>query len=77
MATLTELERQNPNIRRQYDEWRQQRQQRGEDANDYNAFRQHVMQLGAPDPGTQAFDEFSSTERSGQFSGAGSGSRSS
>ena len=48
MATFQELAEQNPNIRQQYDEWREQRAQNGEDPTDYQAFRQHLIALGAP-----------------------------
>ena len=58
MATFEELAADNPNIRQQYDEWREQRSQRGEDAADYQAFRKHVMDIGAPDPGEQEIDDF-------------------
>jgi len=58
MARLTDLERQNPNLRQQYAEWRTQRQQRGESVTDYEAFRAHLRGIGAPDPGDEAFDEF-------------------
>ena len=51
MTTFSDLEQQNPNIREQYDEWRDMRTQNGEDPNDWDSFRQHVMALGAPDPG--------------------------
>jgi hypothetical protein len=42
----------------QYDEWREQRAQNGEDPTDYQAFRQHVIDLGAPDPGAQEIGDF-------------------
>ena len=58
MATFQDLAQQNPNIRQQYDEWRQLRGERGEDPTDYQAFRQHVINLGAPDPGEQEIDDF-------------------
>jgi hypothetical protein len=53
MATFQDLAAENPNIRQQYDEWREQRAQNGEDPTDYQVFRQHVIALGAPDPGDQ------------------------
>jgi hypothetical protein len=53
MATFQDLAQDNPNIRQQYDEWRQGRADAGEDPTDYQAFRQHLMALGAPDPGEQ------------------------
>jgi hypothetical protein len=58
MATFQELMSDNPNLRQQYDEWRDQRGQRGEDPTDWSAFRQHVMAIGAPDPGEQEADDF-------------------
>ncbi len=58
MATFDEMAQDNPNIRQQYDEWREQRAQAGEDPTDYQAFRQHVLSLGAPDPGEQEIDDF-------------------
>jgi hypothetical protein len=58
MATFADLEADNPNIRQQYDEWRTLRVQNGEDPTDYQAFRQHVINLGAPDPGEQEIDDF-------------------
>ena len=51
MATFADLSADNPNLRQQYDEWRDQRSQNGEDPTDYQAFRQHVTAIGAPDPG--------------------------
>jgi hypothetical protein len=58
MATFADLATDNPNIRDQYDEWRGQREQNGEDPTDYQAFREHVMALGAPDPGESEIDDF-------------------
>ena len=58
MATFEELTADNPNLRGQYDEWRDLRSQKGEDPTDYQAFRQHVIALGAPDPGESEIDDF-------------------
>jgi hypothetical protein len=58
VATFDELAAENPNIRAQYDEWAAQRAQDGEDAADYDAFRQHVLALGAPDPGEEEIADF-------------------
>lgn len=58
MATFSDLEADNPNIREQYDTWRALRGERGEDPTDYQAFRQHVMEVGAPDPGEQELADF-------------------
>jgi hypothetical protein len=58
MATFQNLAADNPNIREQYDEWRGLRSQNGEDPTDWAAFRQHLMAIGAPDPGEQEPDDF-------------------
>jgi hypothetical protein len=58
VANFNDLMAQNPNLRQQYDEWRELRSQNGEDPTDYKAFRQHVMAIGAPDPGEQEIDDF-------------------
>ena len=58
MATFADLSAANPNLRQQYDDWRQLRSQNGEDPTDYQASRQHVINLGAPDPGEQEIDDF-------------------
>jgi hypothetical protein len=58
MASFTDLAADNPNIRGQYDEWRAQRESAGEDSTDYEAFRQHVIALGAADPGANEPDDF-------------------
>ncbi len=58
MGSFAELSEQNPNIRAQYDEWRQLRSERGEDPTDYQAFREHVMAMGAPDPGEREIEDF-------------------
>jgi len=58
MATFQDLSAENPNIRDQYDDWRGQRSQNGEDPTDYQAFRQHLVDIGAPDPGQEEIDDF-------------------
>ena len=58
MPSFAELSADNPNIRAQYDEWAGLRSQNGEDPTDYQAFRQHVTALGAPDPGDAEIDDF-------------------
>jgi hypothetical protein len=58
VTTLTELEADNPNIRQQLEEWRKEREANGEDPADYAAFRQHLLHLGAPDPGEEAPEDF-------------------
>ena len=62
----TDLERDNPTIRSQHEDWQRQRSERGEDVNDYSAFRLHLKGIGAPDPGEQEFEEFRSN-RSGSM----------
>jgi hypothetical protein len=58
VAMLAELEAENPNIKQQLEEWRGQREAAGEDPADYAAFRQHLLDLGAPDPGEEAPEDF-------------------
>jgi hypothetical protein len=58
VATFAELASDNPNIRTQYDEWREARAQSSEDPLDWGAFQQHVMAIGAPDPGQRPPDDF-------------------
>ena len=58
MATLAKLASDNPNIEQQVREWQEQRRASGEDPNDWDAFRQHVTALGAPDPGGRPPDDF-------------------
>lgn len=48
---IADVEKQNPNVRQQNDEWRKQRVDRGQDPNDAAAFREHQKAIGAPDPG--------------------------
>jgi hypothetical protein len=58
MPMLDELRGQNEQIEAQMQEWQQQRFANGENPMDWVAFRQHLQQLGAPDPGESAPDEF-------------------
>ena len=58
MASFEELAASNPDIRGQYDQWRSQRADAGEDPTDYQAFRQHLLDMGAPDPGEPEIDDF-------------------
>lgn len=51
IATFADLAADNPNIWAQDDEWRNARAANGEDAADYEAFRQRLLAIGAPDPG--------------------------
>jgi len=48
---IADVEKQNPNVRQQNDEWKKQRAERGQDPNDAAAFREHQKAIGAPDPG--------------------------
>ena len=58
MPIFADLAADNPNIRQQYDEWREARAANGEDPTDYAAFRAHLVALGAPDPGETEIDDF-------------------
>ena len=58
MSTLAKLAEDNPNLPQQLSEWREQRSANGEDASDWNAFREHVMAIGAPDPGEEQPQDF-------------------
>jgi len=51
MPTFDSLSVENPNIREQYDAWREERAVNGEDSTDWDAFREFVTHIGAPDPG--------------------------
>ena len=48
---IADVEKENPNVRQQNDEWKKLRAERGEDPNDAAAFREHQTAIGAPDPG--------------------------
>ena len=56
--TLAQLQADNPNIGQQLLDWRQMRIGQGADPGDYAVFRQHVIDIGAPDPGEQEFIGF-------------------
>ena len=59
MTTFAELARDNPNIREQYDIWRQESVEAGTDPTDWASFREHVTgNLGAPDPGEYPPEDF-------------------
>ena len=58
MSTFASLAEENPNIRQQYDDWRNERVAKGEDPTDWQAFRELVQYLGAPDPGARPPDDF-------------------
>jgi hypothetical protein len=49
---------QNPNFYYQMREWQQARLWNGEDWNDWNAFKAHLVAIGAPNPGDPAPAEF-------------------
>jgi hypothetical protein len=58
MATLAELAEDNPNLQSQSDEWRSARSANGEDPDDWGAFREHLMAIGAPDPGDEVPEDW-------------------
>jgi hypothetical protein len=58
MATFADLEATNPHLRKLFREWLDLREETGEDITDYQAFRQHVIFRGAPDPGEAPLDDF-------------------
>jgi hypothetical protein len=58
-TNLEELAAENPNIRQQFDAWRELRARAGQDPTDYAAFRRHLLALGAPDPGEAELSDFS------------------
>lgn len=45
----------NPNLAQQATEWQRLRAERGEDPTDPEAFRKHVLAIGAPDPFQQLY----------------------
>jgi hypothetical protein len=57
-ATIGALEAANPNIRHQYVDWNVLRVQAGEEPFNYQAFRQHLIAIGAPDPGLDESPDF-------------------
>ena len=58
MRTFDDMSRQNARIREQYDTWRDQRASQGQDATDWDAFREHLRSQGSPDPGGRPPDDF-------------------
>ena len=58
MATLAELREANPRIDQQMTEWKRQRYADGENPLDWVAFKRHLAESGAPDPGDSAPEEF-------------------
>lgn len=59
----------NPNFMDQMNEWQQKRSENGEDPNDWNAFRDHLMAIGAPDPGFVPTNEFTAYSSDSNKSG--------
>ena len=57
-ADIGDLEKRNPNIREQLDQFHQLQTSKGLDPLDYDAFRKFQTDLGAPDPGPWEFDGF-------------------
>lgn len=51
MQTFEDMQQQDPEIRYEYDVWRDLRAQNGEDPADWDAFREHLIAIGHPDPG--------------------------
>ena len=58
MPTLEELGEENPNLPQQAAEWRDARRNAGEDPDDWEAFREHVQAIRAPDPGDEEAHDF-------------------
>jgi hypothetical protein len=58
MRTFADMSQQNARIREQYDAWRDERARQGQDATDWDAFRNHVTGQGSPDPGARPPDDF-------------------
>ena len=58
MRTFDDLARVNPNIRQEYDTWRNDTANRGEDPTDWDIFRTWLTSQGLPDPGARPPDDF-------------------
>jgi hypothetical protein len=58
MRTFADMAGQNPNIRQQYDTWRNDVASRGEDSTDWDRFRSWLTSQGSPDPGSRPPDDF-------------------
>jgi hypothetical protein len=58
LARISDHEGSNANIRSQHKEWQAERKANGEDGNDWNAFREHLKAIGAPDPGEEEAEDF-------------------
>ena len=70
MARLSDMEGDNANIMHQHKEWQAERRSNNEDVNDWNAFREHLKAIGAPDPGEEEAEDFRMEESSMQEEGA-------
>ena len=57
-ARLQQIVAMNPNFILQAKTWKAERRARGEDPNNWYALRQHLVAIGAPDPGDPAPPEF-------------------
>ncbi len=60
----------NPNFMDQLNEWQRVRSEKGEDPTDWNAFRDHIMAIGAPDPGFVPVNEFTAYSDDNNRSGS-------
>jgi hypothetical protein len=58
MRTFDDMSGQNARIRDQYDSWRNEVASRGQDATDWDAFREYLRSQGSPDPGGRPPDDF-------------------
>jgi hypothetical protein len=58
VATFQDMLQTNPDIRNQYDWWRGARSEKGENPIDWDAFRQHIVAIGQPDPGNRPPDDW-------------------
>jgi hypothetical protein len=58
VTTFQDLAQQNPDVQEQYETWLAERDERGQDPSDYAAFRRHLIDLGAPDPGPEEPTDF-------------------
>jgi hypothetical protein len=58
VLTFADLQQQDPEIRYEYDVWRDLRSQNGEDPTDWDAFQAHLVAIGHPDPGNRPPDDW-------------------
>jgi hypothetical protein len=58
MANFEDMMQTDPQIRSEYDIWREARANNGEDAADWDAFREHLIRIGHPDPGNRPPDDW-------------------